>query len=254
MTSAGRRGGRREAADAPFGRCGGVDFAPLTPLLGRSNVRARQVYGRRVGFWLQAAWFVVVAVLVAPRGRLCGALTSQMRAWRKGNWGIVGVRTNGGSAGRGGGTLTLVVRAGRTFCRRLALALLGQALPHHHVRLKVGVRENLRMWATFLESFNGIPLKVWRDCEWDVQLFSDAAGSTWFGLYWEGRWCAEEWPNEWKNGGRGIAFLELFPLIVAVCLWGTELRHSRVLFRVDNMVVVQMVNRQSAREAGVLQL
>ncbi|KAJ1116712.1 hypothetical protein NDU88_004918 [Pleurodeles waltl] len=28
MTSAGRRGRRREAADAPSGRCGGVGFAP----------------------------------------------------------------------------------------------------------------------------------------------------------------------------------------------------------------------------------
>ncbi|KAJ1129019.1 hypothetical protein NDU88_007390 [Pleurodeles waltl] len=147
-----------------------------------------------------------------------------------------------------------VVRAGRTFCRRLALALSGQALPHHHVRLKVGVREDLRMWSTFLESFNEIPLKVWRECEWDVQLFSDAAGSMGFGLYWEGCWCAKEWPNEWKNGGRSIAFLELFPMIVAVCLWGAELRQSRVLFRVDNMAVVQLVNRQSAREARVLQL
>ncbi|KAJ1116303.1 hypothetical protein NDU88_004519, partial [Pleurodeles waltl] len=26
-----------------------------------------------------------------------------------------------------------------------------------------GVREDLRMWAMFLESFNGIPLKVWRN-------------------------------------------------------------------------------------------
>ncbi|KAJ1138211.1 hypothetical protein NDU88_004602 [Pleurodeles waltl] len=143
---------------------------------------------------------------------------------------------------------------GRTFCRRLAQALSGQVLPHHHVRLKVGVREDLRMWATFLESFNGIPLRVWRDCEWDVQLFSDAAESSGFGLYWEGRWCAEEWPSEWKNGGHSTAFLELFPLIVAVCLWGSELWHSRVLFHVDNLAVVQMVNRQSAREARVLQL
>ncbi|KAJ1104244.1 hypothetical protein NDU88_001656 [Pleurodeles waltl] len=140
-----------------------------------------------------------------------------------------------------------VLRAGRTFCRRLALALSGQALPHHHVRLQVGVCEDLRMWAKFLESFNGIPLRVCRDCEWDVQLFSD-------GLYWDGRWCAEERPGEWKNGGRSIAFLELFPLIVAVCLWGNELRHSRVLLRVDNLAVVQMVNRQTAREAQVLQL
>ncbi|KAJ1164253.1 hypothetical protein NDU88_004698 [Pleurodeles waltl] len=57
-----------------------------------------------------------------------------------------------------------------------------------------------------------------------------------------------------ERRGRSIAFLEFFPLIVAVCLWGGELSHSRVLFRVDNLAVVQMVNRQSAREAGLLQL
>ncbi|KAJ1117425.1 hypothetical protein NDU88_005625 [Pleurodeles waltl] len=51
-----------------------------------------------------------------------------------------------------------VIRAGRTFCRRLTLALSGRALPHHHVRLRVGVREDLRMWVKFLESFNGNPL------------------------------------------------------------------------------------------------
>ncbi|KAJ1164987.1 hypothetical protein NDU88_005417 [Pleurodeles waltl] len=33
-----------------------------------------------------------------------------------------------------------------------------------------------------------------------------------------------------------------------------EMQHKRVLFRVDNLSVVQMVNRQSAREAQVLQL
>ncbi|KAJ1187765.1 hypothetical protein NDU88_004535 [Pleurodeles waltl] len=68
MSSAGRRGRRREAADASSGRCGGVGFAPLMLLLGRSNVRARQVYGRRVEGCLQAAWFVVVAVRVTPWG------------------------------------------------------------------------------------------------------------------------------------------------------------------------------------------
>ncbi|KAJ1089976.1 hypothetical protein NDU88_003116 [Pleurodeles waltl] len=57
-----------------------------------------------------------------------------------------------------------------------------------------------------------------------------------------------------ENGGRSIAFLELFLLIVAVCLWGQELRHSRVLFHVDSLTVVQAVNRQSARDAHVLQL
>ncbi|KAJ1097513.1 hypothetical protein NDU88_002631 [Pleurodeles waltl] len=38
-----------------------------------------------------------------------------------------------------------------------------------------------------------------------------------------------------------------------VCV-GPWLIHKRVLFRVDNMAVVQVINRQSAREAQVLQL
>ncbi|KAJ1114012.1 hypothetical protein NDU88_002252 [Pleurodeles waltl] len=54
-----------------------------------------------------------------------------------------------------------VVRAGRTFCRRLGMALSGQWLPHHHVRLRVGVKEDFRMWGVFLEQFNGIPLQTW---------------------------------------------------------------------------------------------
>ncbi|KAJ1113606.1 hypothetical protein NDU88_001848 [Pleurodeles waltl] len=51
---------------------------PLTPLLGRSNVRARQVYGRRVEGSLQAVWFVVVAVRMTPGGRLRGMRRSRM--------------------------------------------------------------------------------------------------------------------------------------------------------------------------------
>ncbi|KAJ1135359.1 hypothetical protein NDU88_001799 [Pleurodeles waltl] len=58
----------------------------------------------------------------------------------------------------------------------------------------------------------------------------------------------------WRAGGRSIAFLELFPLVVAVRIWGHLLMHKRLLFRVDNLVVVQVVNRQSAKDVQVLQL
>ncbi|KAJ1118961.1 hypothetical protein NDU88_007148 [Pleurodeles waltl] len=78
MSSAGRCGRRREAADASSGRCGGVGFAPPTPLLGRSNVRACQVYGRRVEGCLRDAWFVVVVVRMMPEGRLRGKRLSRM--------------------------------------------------------------------------------------------------------------------------------------------------------------------------------
>ncbi|KAJ1103650.1 hypothetical protein NDU88_001071 [Pleurodeles waltl] len=134
------------------------------------------------------------------------------------------------------------------------MSLAGHTIPHHHVRLSAGVKEDLKMWCIFLESFNGIPIRAWPLCEWDVQIYSDASGASGFGIYWQGKFCVEEWPPAWRAGGRSIAFLELFPLVVAVCVWGQWLMHKRVLFRVDNMAVVQVINRQSAREAQVLQL
>ncbi|XP_078500441.1 uncharacterized protein LOC144755420 [Lissotriton helveticus] len=147
-----------------------------------------------------------------------------------------------------------VVRAGRTFCRRLGRALSGHHLPHHRIRLTAGVKEDLRMWSTFLHSFNGIPLAQEQDWLWEVQIFSDAAGSDGFGLYWQGRWCAEKWPEQWRDGGRSIAFLELFPVLVALTLWGQDLAHKKVLFRIDNRAVVDIINRQSARDTQILKL
>ncbi|KAJ1096691.1 hypothetical protein NDU88_001824 [Pleurodeles waltl] len=55
-------------------------------------------------------------------------------------------------------------------------------------------------------------------------------------------------------GRRSIAFLGLFPLIVAGCVWGHLLEHLRVLFHSDNLAVVHLVNRKSARELQVLRL
>ncbi|KAJ1205930.1 hypothetical protein NDU88_001350 [Pleurodeles waltl] len=122
-----------------------------------------------------------------------------------------------------------VVRVGRTCCRWLGRALLGLSMPHHHVRVSVGVREDLHMWCFFLDTFNGIPMGSPPEVEWEAQIFSDAAGYIVFGIYYQGIWCTQEWPARWKRGGRGIAFLELFPLLVAVYKCSPLLQHKKVL-------------------------
>ena len=63
-----------------------------------------------------------------------------------------------------------------------------------------------------------------------------------------------KWREEWRVGGRSIAFLEFFPLVVVLVLWGDAFTDKKVTFRVDNMAVVEVVNRQSARGVHVLQL
>jgi hypothetical protein len=47
------------------------------------------------------------------------------------------------------------------------------------------------------------------------------------------------WPNEWaENGTRAdITFLELFPVVVAISIWGLHLRNKKLTFNIDNKSV-----------------
>ncbi|KAJ1096684.1 hypothetical protein NDU88_001817 [Pleurodeles waltl] len=104
-----------------------------------------------------------------------------------------------------------MLRARRTFCRRLGMALAGRQLPHHYVRLSAGVKADLRMWGMFLERFNGIPLQSWQVVDWEVQIFSGAAGGSGLGVYWDGKYCAESWPAAWTRGGGILRFWDCSP-------------------------------------------
>ncbi|KAJ1152619.1 hypothetical protein NDU88_005394 [Pleurodeles waltl] len=147
-----------------------------------------------------------------------------------------------------------VVRVGRAFCRRLRFAMRGAVLPHHHVRLRASVKEDLRMWIGFLQEFNGVTMLVDdSDWFWQIQIFSDASGAHGFGLFWDGHWAAERWPLSWRKAKHSIAFLEFFPL-VALSIWGSTFANRNVVFNVDNQSVVNLVNSQRARDEKVLKL
>lgn len=62
----------------------------------------------------------------------------------------------------------------------------------------------------------------------DIKLFTDAAGSAGFGAILGLEWCSGEWPDSWRDAGlcRNLTLLELFPIIVAVELWGFTLRNK----------------------------
>lgn len=55
----------------------------------------------------------------------------------------------------------------------------------------------------------------------DLELFTDAAGSTGFGAFFQGQWSAGPWPQSWVDAGftKNIVLLELFPVVLAVELW-----------------------------------
>ncbi|KAM9308277.1 uncharacterized protein PAF06_012463 [Gastrophryne carolinensis] len=150
-----------------------------------------------------------------------------------------------------------VLPMGRVFSRRLSLATAGVKEAHHFIRLTGGLKEDLRMWVSFLSSFNG--RVYWLDPvreNREVGLFTDAAGSTGFGAYFAGRWCAAPWPERVRSSSdiRNLALLELFPVVVALAFWGEDLQNKSVLFHSDNMAVVSAINAQTASSPPVVKL
>ena len=155
------------------------------------------------------------------------------------------------------GSLNFVCRAvspGRAFLRRLIALSRGLSKPHHRVRVSKGARLDLLMWLEFLEHFNGVsPIlgSAWDD---SVELFTDAAASVGYGAFFQGKWVQGRWPSCILEHPPSIAFLEFFPLLVAVLCWGPLLANRRVTFRSDNSAVVHIINSQTSHCDRIMHL
>lgn len=161
------------------------------------------------------------------------------------------------------GVLNFACRAvvpGRPFCRRLINAICGLKKPFHHLRLNKGIRQDLCMWKQFFKNFNGIA--VFHDRFWvsndHVQLFTDSAAGEGlgFGIYFAGEWACAPWPHNWFAAGHtaDITVLELFPILVALYIWGERLRNKKICFRSDNLAVCHILNSMTSRSDRVMVL
>lgn len=77
-----------------------------------------------------------------------------------------------------------------------------------------------------------------------MNLFTDASGALGFGAFFNGHWCNEAWYDSWLTAGlnRNMVLLALFPVVVAVHLWGELFRNKRILLNTDNMGVMFSIN------------
>ena len=105
-----------------------------------------------------------------------------------------------------------VVVPGRAFCRRLIDVTCKLREPQHHTRVTKDMREDLKLWLLFLENYNGTTVmldKCWYSNA-DLELFTDSAGGTGFGIYFNKKWAQAVSPSEWVKTGilSDITFLE----------------------------------------------
>ncbi|XP_067317701.1 uncharacterized protein [Anolis sagrei] len=150
-----------------------------------------------------------------------------------------------------------VIAPGRAFLRRLCDAISGVNAPHHHIRLTHQIKADLATWQKFLVQFNGI--SFWRQdlmLKDALQVASDASGSIGFGVYFDGHWCAQQWPDKWHELGitADMTFLEFFPILVAVTIWVQNFQNCTVHFWCDNLATVQVINNLTSRSPRVMEV
>ena len=147
-----------------------------------------------------------------------------------------------------------VVVPGRPFLRRLINLTIGITKPHYHIPLCVQAKADIEAWLIFLTTFNGISLFLEPDLQDSdhLKLFTDASGSIGFAAVFGHHWFADEWPPAWNN--HHITFKEMFPITLILEIWGPLLSRKRILLHSDNAAVVQIVNKQTCKDADTMSL
>ena len=109
-----------------------------------------------------------------------------------------------------------VIVPGRAFLRRMIDLTKGAKRPQHRIRLTKEVKNDIAVWLTFLDEFNGRAFflhEKWGASS-SLKLFTDTAGSRGYGAIFGKHWFYGAWPDSWKS--MNIAFLELFPIVIAL--------------------------------------
>ena len=144
-----------------------------------------------------------------------------------------------------------VVLPGRAFLRRLIDLTRGIRRPHFKIRLNKDAKSDLIVWLSFLEQYNGRTFFLdERMSASRYEITSDVAGSKGYGALFNTHWFFGSWPESWQS--LNITALELFPIVIALHIWGDQLADKCVTFVTDNAALVDIINKQTSKHKIVM--
>lgn len=157
--------------------------------------------------------------------------------------------------------LCRVVRPGRPFLRRLIDCTCAKFPPEKfrsrgylRVRIPATTKDDLALWLTFLEKYNGRSFFI--DSKFlsgdYLKLYTDSAKSIGYGGLFGPKWFYGTWPASWADFN--ITILELYPIYAALVVWGHEWQNKSICFFSDNSAVVHIINKQSSKDCKVMVL
>ena len=117
---------------------------------------------------------------------------------------------------------------GRAFLRRIINLLCTFRRDDHPIRLNRAFHLDLTWWRELFQSWDGLSFLLmppWAPLP-DFQVSSDGAGSLGFGAIFNSQWFFGAWSASQQP--LSIAYKELFAIVVAAHLWGSQWSSRRV--------------------------
>lgn len=158
-----------------------------------------------------------------------------------------------------------VIPPGRSFVSHLIRLSTTVKELHYHITINAACREDIRMWLTFLNGWNGINLfyNVSQITSEELNLYTDASATIGYGGYFRGLWFSSSWSDELipslktlmkEEDCVSIAFYELYPIVVASILWGEMWKKQRIIFLCDNSATVAILNKGRSKSPHIMPL
>ena len=137
---------------------------------------------------------------------------------------------------------------GRALTRRLYAYTTNDKLkPHHHIRVNAEMREDLKMWLSFIQNpavfcrpFLDFSSFIIAD---EINMYSNASGNIGMGAICGSAWMYKLWPTTFITKYRpSIEYLELYAVTAAVLTWIHLFRNKKIILFCDNQSVVNIIN------------
>ena len=130
---------------------------------------------------------------------------------------------------------------------------MGKSNPNSVITFPEWAKEDLLMWRTFLDGFNGITIynALWKGSSKDLSFFSDACPIG-FGGTFKRHFIQGKFPPEWRR--ENIAVLELFPIYALVHIFAPSLVNGRIIFHCDNESIVHILNNKTSKDPSIMTL
>ena len=145
-----------------------------------------------------------------------------------------------------------VIAPARAFSRRLYNLSIGLSKPYHHRKITNQVRADLHVWKNFLQSYNRLTFFLdFNFLSQDLlQLYTDSSTTIGYGGYFGDKWFFGSWSDTAKSFN--IALLEIYPICLAIKLWGGQLTNKCLQINSDNMAVVHILNNSTSKDHNIM--